>query len=401
MLPKPNNTNLNIALLPQGGKGWIAGVIYLQNVIRAVGHLPENERPELHILLSLEGDIQELKLPELNSNIPKLHYFAYREGITFKQKLKAWLHSFKKKQFPYSMEGLASMVNTAALFPLQTSLGKDFPLPWIGWIPDFQHKRLPQFFSQAEINNRDHTFQKLIDEATHVVVSSQDAYKDLMRWFPTQESKVSVFSFTCVASLQWYEDNPQKVVQHFSLPKKYLMFPSQFWRHKNHRLVFEALRLLKEQGKDDIALVLTGNQQDYRWPQHFNDLQEFIKHHNLSEQIYMLGLLERQQQIQLLRCAVAIIQPSLFEGWSSLVEDCRTLGKKIYLSDIPIHREQNPPDAQFFPPENAEVLAELINKDWPNLQPGPDIPKEQQAYIQQQERAKDYARLLIKIIKKL
>ncbi len=401
MLPKSNNTNINIGLLPQGGKGWIAGVIYLQNVIRAVGHLSENECPELHILLSLECDIQELQLPELNSNIPKLHYFAYREGITFKQKLKSWLHSFKKKQFPYSMERLASMVKTTALFPLQTSLGNNFPVPWIGWIPDFQHKRLPQFFSQAEIKNRDHTFQKLIDEATHIVVSSQDAYQDLMRWFPTQESKVSVFSFTCVASPQWYENNPQKVVQHFNLPEKYLMFPSQFWRHKNHQLVFEALRLLKEQGKDDIALVLTGNQQDYRWPQHFNNLQEFIKHHNLSKQIYMLGLLERQQQVQLLRCAAAIIQPSLFEGWSSLVEDCRTLGKKIYLSDIPIHREQNPPDAQFFPPENAEVLAELINQDWPHLQPGPDIVKEQQAYIQQKERAKDYARLLIKIIKKL
>ena len=299
------------------------------------------------------------------------------------------------------MEGLASIVKTTALFPLQTSLGKDFPVPWIGWIPDFQHKRLPQFFSQTEIKNRDHTFQKLIDEATHIVVSSQDAYKDLMTWFPTQESKVSVLSFTCVASPQWYEDNPQKIVQYFDLPEKYLMFPSQFWRHKNHQLVFEALRLLKEQGKDDIALVLTGNQQDYRWPQHFNDLQEFIKRHNLGKQIYMLGLLERQQQVQLLRCAAAIIQPSLFEGWSSLVEDCRTLGKKIYLSDIPIHREQNPPDAQFFPPQNAELLAELINQDWPHLQPGPDIAKEQQAYIQQQERAKDYARLLIEIIKKL
>ena len=114
--------------------------------------------------------------------------------------------------------------------------------------------------------------------------------------------------------------------------------------------------------------------------------------------MYILGLLPRDQQIQLMRASAAVVQPSLFEGWSSLVEDARTLGKHIFVSDIPIHREQKPPEAFFFSPENAEELAELIFREWNHLKPGPDIDKEQKAKTEQFQRAQTYARAFLRIV---
>jgi hypothetical protein len=42
------------------------------------------------------------------------------------------------------------------------------------------------------------------------------------------------------------------------------------------------------------------------------------------------------------------------------------------LSDLPVHREQNPPGARFFPPESAEALADLLADAWEHGTAGPD-----------------------------
>ena len=95
-----------------------------------------------------------------------------------------------------------------------------------------------------------------------------------------------------------------------------------------------------------------------------------------SEQVQLLGLVSRERLVSLMRRALAVIQPSLFEGWSTVVEDARALGRPCLLSDLPVHREQNPPGARFFPPESAEALAGLIAELWEHGTPGPDLEAE-------------------------
>ena len=58
--------------------------------------------------------------------------------------------------------------------------------------------------------------------------------------------------------------------------------------------------------------------------------------------------------------AIALIQPSLYEGWSTLVEEAKALNQFIILSDIPVHREQIDQNADFFDPFNAAELAGKI-----------------------------------------
>src|ERR1035441_2674602 len=67
-----------------------------------------------------------------------------------RNKLRGVKHSLARKKWPRSLEGVMTLVKAGVVFPALASLGKEFPVPWIGWIPDFQHKRLPQFFSDEE-----------------------------------------------------------------------------------------------------------------------------------------------------------------------------------------------------------------------------------------------------------
>jgi len=300
--------------------------------------------------------------------------------------------------WPTSLEQLSRRLHLSALYPVHESLGPRFPRPWIGWIPDFQHKHLPQYFREHDLLGRDRIFAQLIREAPHVTVSSQDACRDLMRWFPADSNKVSVLSFTTVARPEWYADDPASVARELALPPKYLMFPSQFWLHKNHGCLFRALGIAAD-ACPDIALVCTGRMHDYRRPEYVDELMAETRRDGLENRIRVLGLLDRRTQVQLMRRAAAIVQPSFFEGWSALVEDARALGKRIYVSDIPVHREQTPPNATFFDPHSPDQLAGLIAEDWPHLAPGPDRATEQEAFAAQNLRALAYARRFLSIVR--
>jgi glycosyltransferase involved in cell wall biosynthesis len=394
---KRSDAALSVAVLTQGGAEWIAGRVYIDNLIGALGLLPAGERiaiSQIAPYTSSRADLSE------SGAVLNAHWFAFRATDSFVDKLRGAQKGLSHGKWPRSLEAAVTRAKATVAFPALGSLGREFPVPWIGWIPDFQHKRLPHFFPEEEISRRDERFQGIVNDAWHIVVSSEDAHCDLKRWFPTDPSRISVLPFVSVMNGKWYEEEPATVAAKFDLPERFLIFPCQYWAHKNHGTVFEAIRILRDRDVSDICLVSTGRTNDYRNPNHFAKLQQFLRLHGLDAHVRILGLLPRNEEIQLLRRAVAVIQPSKFEGWSALVDDARALGKRIYVSDIPVHREQQPPNTAFFPLGDAEQLAKLVAKDWPDLKPGPDSKSESEARAQQHGRTLTFARAFLKILER-
>jgi len=87
-----------------------------------------------------------------------------------------------------------------------------------------------------------------------------------------------------------------------------------------------------------------------------------ITDNGIRDQLYLLGLIPRDRQVALYRMATALVQPSVNEGWSTLVEEAKALGKNILLSDIPVHREQMPHNPYFFESLNSVLLASKIKE---------------------------------------
>ena len=66
--------------------------------------------------------------------------------------------------------------------------------------------------------------------------------------------------------------------------------------------------------------------------------------------------------INLIHQSNALINPSLFEGWSTSVEEAKILNKTILLSNIKVHKEQNPKNSYFFDPKDDLRLSKIIHK---------------------------------------
>jgi len=262
--------------------------------------------------------------------------------------------------------------NLGVSLPLGTSLA---PARWAGWIPDFQHKLLPQLFSAKEIAHRDRGISELARDAKTLVFSSEAAARDFRSYCPNSQARVELLRFCTAPNPEWFAGDPQAVQAKYHLPDRFFLISNQLWQHKNHLLVFEALTLLAARGLRP-QVVCTGQPADFRDKNFLNVVLQRLHESGVAPQVALLGLIPRAEQIQLMRRCVAVIQPSLCEGWSTVVEDARLLGKTVVLSDLDVHREQNPPGARFFERTSSASLARVIEETWAAGSAGPDTARE-------------------------
>jgi glycosyltransferase involved in cell wall biosynthesis len=141
-----------------------------------------------------------------------------------------------------------------------------------------------------------------------------------------------------------------------------VFLPNQYWQHKNHHVVAQALRLLRDEGRPAPLILSTGKTEDPRTPAYFTEFEAMVRAQGLAADYRILGVIPRHDMLVLLAHSMAVLNPSRFEGWSTTVEEAKALGKPLLVSDIAVHREQvaGRPDAQCFGVDDAPALAALL-----------------------------------------
>ena len=154
------------------------------------------------------------------------------------------------------------------------------------------------------------------------------------------------------------EHDKSLLLQKYEIKDDFFYIPNQFWKHKNHMMIFEAINELKKDGVE-INIVCTGYLGDYRNKTYIDDIRRIVKLNNLEDNIKLLGLVDYEDVFALIKFSKAVINPSLFEGWSSTVEECKSVGKNMILSDLDVHKEQYP-NAVFFKRDSIKSLKEVL-----------------------------------------
>ena len=369
---------LKICLIMLSGKEWMGGAEYIKNIIIALSRLPTETRKtfEIHLLILgedfLDLDVYQQLKPYLNTvyNLNQLQPRTFINRLRWKTK-----KIFLEESNPQVSEFLKK-IDIDFVYPYFSSkLADKLSFHSCPWIYDFQHKYLPHLFTRHEVIHRDKEFTKIAKLSKRIVLSSNCAASDFCKFFPDSKAEIEVLQFRTPLQDNWCEDDVISIQKKYKLPDRFFLVSNQFWQHKNHKIIFEALKILKDKSIHPI-IVYTGNIQDYRNSDYIDTIFKMIQEYSLEAQTYLLGLIPKKDQMQLMRRSIAVIQPSLFEGWSTVVEDARCLGKNIILSDFPVHLEQNPPNSAFFDRYSSSQLADLIDKYWHNLDITPNLDQE-------------------------
>jgi len=142
------------------------------------------------------------------------------------------------------------------------------------------------------------------------------------------------------------------------------------------------------------VVVCSGNLRDYRVKDYdyVDGLMRFIEDGKLADNIKILGQIDYPDVLCLMRQSVSVINPSRFEGWSSTVEEARSIGQRILLSNIPVHLEQNPENARYFNPDDPLELADLMANQWSDGSIGVSEEQGRRAAAALRERTVAYGR---------
>jgi glycosyltransferase involved in cell wall biosynthesis len=116
------------------------------------------------------------------------------------------------------------------------------------------------------------------------------------------------------------------------------------------------LTVLKQRGVE-VVVAASGSTDEPRMSDYFKVLMREVAERGIAPNFRYLGLIPLAHVYALLRSSTALINPSRFEGWSTTVEEAKSFGVPMLLSDIPVHREQAGADARYFEVDDAAALA--------------------------------------------
>ncbi len=334
---------MRIGIMLTGDYSWAGGLYYSLNIIKMLQDIATEKN------LTVVAIINNSTPKNLSGELPASVEVANLDA-------KSLFYKLFYKVLGGRFEADINRLKLDVLYPMiafQPSYSR-LNCKVLYWLYDFQHKFLPELFSEEELKRRDRTFSDIARYGEDIVFSSQDSKHHFEQFFPDSKAKKHVYNFVSLP-----EGSDETKSSNFSLPSKYFIVCNQFWPHKNHKVVLKALNELVKQ-KIAVHVVFTGKNDDQRSKHYVDDLQNYIHEHQLKDQVTLTGFLSRADQVNLMRHSVAVIQPSLFEGWSTVVEDAKALNQLVLAGDIPVNREQIEKNVAFFEPQDHLQLTSLM-----------------------------------------
>ena len=333
---------------------WIGGTYYTINLIHALNVLAEEDKPEV-VAFSNEEDFTKL---QKETQYPYLKYEQFEQekfGVLSRLVNKITSKVLKKAIFKRQYKGQLDTLFVTQQTGYLNNISQD---KCIYWIADFQDKHYPHFFTPGGLAKKHERSQWIADNAKNIILSSEAVKRDWVKFYPHYMGNTTVVHFA-VTHPEYDSLEMIELRNKFSLPEKYFFSPNQFWAHKNHMVVIKAAEILKEQGKS-VIIAFSGKENDNRNPGYIEKLKAHVKENNLGDVIRFLGFLDRREQLKLMKNSVAVIQPSLFEGWSTVIEDSMLMNQRVVAADLEVNIEQLGNQGYYFDRLDPRALAMLL-----------------------------------------
>jgi len=362
---------MKIGILAHDFITWGGGVDFLRFTADSLLSCPRSEQAEFYLLIPDAGlrlrwrrfrkRLKAAKRKILRQSPPPADHAPSQEIV-----LKAFVEFQNRLRVEHLNIGRRALICATrrlkldVVLPAVHSLGNDFPCPWVAYAYDFQHRYFPQNFSLEDCLSRDGHFSELLTQARAVIVNARAAAADIARFVPQATARVFALPFAPAPSPDWFEEHPQ-ILPRYGIAPPFFIISNQFWAHKDHATAFEAFRMVAAENPQ-ITLVCTGSTAGARDPDHVTRLLAQLKDWGLDQRVRILGLIPKRDQIEIMKHACAVIQPTLFEGGpgGGSVYDAVSLDVPAIVSDIPVNLEVSGSAVEFFPAGNAVALAESM-----------------------------------------
>lgn len=354
---------LRLGLGTMGDGRWPGGAARIAHLAAALARLPPDERPHLSLVVPAQHADSAALHADVLADVDEVIQIGFDRAD--------WRHP--RRSSVRALDDVFGRVDF--LFPL---LDQALPgRPAASLLAEFEHEQVKSLFSEADRARRDGIGRAIAASADALVLCSHISRTNWQRLGPDARPLVRVLPWRAMPLPAWYALDPAAVAAQHGIAQPFLICCNPMGVQKGYSSLLDAVAALAAAGIRPLV-VCTGETEQARDPL-MRAIQNRLRELGIADRFRWLGALPRAEQMALMRASQAVIQPSVYEGWSLVVEEARALGKALFVSDLETHQEQAPPRARFFRAGDARHLAKVLAHSLPRLAPGPSLADEQQA----------------------
>jgi glycosyltransferase involved in cell wall biosynthesis len=197
--------------------------------------------------------------------------------------------------------------------------------PGVLTIHDLQPFDMPDNFTLTKRTYLQRSIPRSVRRAAGVIVPTEFVRRGIIDRFGVAADRVGV--------TPWGVDPPTtqvsvaQVQARYGLPRRWFVYPSFTWNHKNHGLLLRAFATVAAR-EHDVTLVLTGGEgpaEQY--------VRDQVSAMGLRGRVRRTGLIPHRDVLAIVRGAVAMTFPSRYEGFGLPVLEAMSLGTPVLSSD--------------------------------------------------------------------
>jgi glycosyltransferase involved in cell wall biosynthesis len=248
----------------------------------------------------------------------------------------------------------------AWIFPAQESLAYQFPGTVIATIHDLMHRYEPYFpevRSMFRRGIRDHRFGSLARECSRVLVDSEVGRTHVVETYGADPARIFPLPYIAPGHISTAQERPD-FDSTYRLPPRFLFYPAQFWQHKNHIRLLEALKLTVKDCPD-IQLVLSGG---FRYE--YQRVLAKARQLDLGDRVHFVGYVPDDDLRGFYVRARALVMPTLFGPTNIPPLEAMAAGCPAVVSRIYAMPEQLGEAGLYFDPRSVEDIAVQIRRVW-------------------------------------
>lgn len=242
-----------------------------------------------------------------------------------------------------------------------TPFHQPVPVPFFITVWDLQHRRQP-YFPEVSLSGwtweeRERFYQATLPRAARIITGTEVGKDEIVRFYGVQPEQVVVNPFPLPESLVRPTEIPDEPDAHALIDPGFLLYPAQFWPHKNHINLLLALRVLRERDGLTPTLVLVGADKG-----NLAHVQATTEALGLTDQVRMLGFVPDAALVALYRRAEALVFASFFGPDNLPPLEAFGLECPVIAAGVPGAEEQLGDAALLFDPARPEELADCIRQ---------------------------------------
>ncbi len=246
-----------------------------------------------------------------------------------------------------------------------------FRVPFVVPIFDLNHRLQPEFpevSAFGETNSREYFYINTCRFATLVLVDLEKGKADVLRFYGNfiDEDRIRILPYYPPIEGRAQPDSPElmRVRNKYNLPLRYFFYPAQFWPHKNHKLILQAIKLIADQTGDAVSVVFCGAYWSYVMATNFKELMELAGQLGIADRVRYLGSVPDEDMAALYSLSAGLVMPTFFGPTNIPPLEAWHFGRPVITSDIEGLREQNGEASLLIDPRSPQALAEAMRKLW-------------------------------------